>query len=624
MPQDATAALATAERALAASDDPALVLLAQDLADAVAVVSDVAGQLAGYVADLDADPARLAEVLDRRAAITAPRAQVRRPGGGPGRRPRLGRGRRAGRLSELDVSDEALEALDRRARRRPRRGRRAGRRGSRPAAAPPPTGSPPRWARELAGLAMKSATVSFSIDSHPDDPGPEGIDEVALLLAAHPGAPPRPVHKGASGGELSRVMLAIEVVFAGADPVPVMVFDEVDAGVGGQAAGEIGRRLARLARDHQVVVVTHLAQVAAFADTHLVVDKSPDTGAGVTATDIRAVEGEDRVRELARMLSGLSRQRHRAGPRPRAAGRRRRGPRLTPAPGTSGAAPRTGDPTRRAATGAAGRRSAVSCFSSADESAHYGFSVCMLLEHYRDQLRWEDGRRRRARHRRRHGHRRRRRAPCRACGCAASTSARRRSRRPARTSPPAGVADRYTVELGDFFDQADSAGGPPVSTVISNPPYIPAPDRDILMPELWGGVHGNDLVLQLLKAGYDNVIAAVASYSDPVTTVRTAGDLGYRVVNFLAMGLDFGPYSNEPKVRRAHPAALRRGPRLGRRGRLHGRRRPVHPGPRRPRRPRRPAAARLQLPLTRGLDDRPARPRHPGCSRSGRGHRRLA
>ena len=114
------------------------------------------------------------------------------------------------------------------------------------------------------------------------------------------------MHKGASGGELSRVMLAIEVVFAGADPVPVMVFDEVDAGVGGQAAGEIGRRLARLARDHQVVVVTHLAQVAAFADTHLVVDKSPDTDAGVTATDIRAVEGEDRVRELARMLSGLS------------------------------------------------------------------------------------------------------------------------------------------------------------------------------------------------------------------------------------------------------------------------------------------------------------------------------
>jgi hypothetical protein len=112
-----------------------------------------------------------------------------------------------------------------------------------------------------------------------------------------------------------------------------------------------------------------------------------------------------------------------------------------------------------------------------------------------------------------------------------------------------GVADRYTVELGDFFDRADSAAGPQVSTVIANPPYIPAPDRDILMPELWGGVHGNDLALQLLKAGYRNVLVAVPSYSDPETTVRTAVDLGYRVANFLAMGLDYGPYSSEPKVR---------------------------------------------------------------------------
>jgi DNA repair protein RecN (Recombination protein N) len=304
LPQDATAALAIAERALAASDDPTLVLLAKDLADAVAVVSDVSGQLATYVADLDADPARLAEVLDRRAALTA---LVRKYADvGEGVHGVLAWAEDArGRLAELDVSDEALEALE--AARDTARAEladlgaevSAGRR----AAA---EGFAAEVGRELAGLAMKSARVSFSIDTDPDTPGSEGIDEVALLMAAHPGAPPRPVHKGASGGELSRVMLAIEVVFAGADPVPVMVFDEVDAGVGGQAAGEIGRRLARLARQHQVVVVTHLAQVAAFADTHLVVDKSPDTGAGVTATDIRAVDGEDRVRELARMLSGLT------------------------------------------------------------------------------------------------------------------------------------------------------------------------------------------------------------------------------------------------------------------------------------------------------------------------------
>src|SRR4029453_5559779 len=177
----------------------------------------------------------------------------------------------------------------------------------------------------------------------------------------------------------------------------------------------------------------------------------------------------------------------------------------------------------------------VSCFSAADESAHYGFSVCMLLEQYRAQLRWPD-------------------EGVVELGTGDATAMaevvgplpdlRVRSFDISASSVEAaraniaerGVAGRYTVELGDFFDQADAAGGPPVSTVISNPPYIPAPDRDILMPELWGGVHGNDLMLQLLKAGYTNVIAAVASYSDPATTIATAADLGYRVTNFLAMG----------------------------------------------------------------------------------------
>ena len=191
----------------------------------------------------------------------------------------------------------------------------------------------------------------------------------------------------------------------------------------------------------------------------------------------------------------------------------------------------------------------MSCFSSADESAHYGFSVCMLLEQYREQLGWEaDG------------------VVELGTGDASAIAEIVRSMpglrvrgydisahsvaRARRNIAECGVADRYTVELGDFFDQADSSGGPAVSTVIANPPYIPAPDRHILMPELWGGVHGNDLVLQLLKAGYENAIVAVPSYSDPATTVATAADLGYRVANFLAMGLDFGPYSSEPKVAR--------------------------------------------------------------------------
>src|SRR3954452_11757150 len=190
----------------------------------------------------------------------------------------------------------------------------------------------------------------------------------------------------------------------------------------------------------------------------------------------------------------------------------------------------------------------MSCFSSADESAHYGFSVCMLLEQYRQQLGWEDD-----------GIlelgtgdasaiadvvRALPELRVRSYDISAESVARAR-----RNIADRGVADRYTVELGDFFDAADSAGSPRVATVIANPPYLPAPDRDILMPELWGGVYGNDLVLQLLKAGFPNVIAAVASYADPGTSVATARDLGYRVANFLAMGLDYGRYSSQPKVR---------------------------------------------------------------------------
>jgi DNA repair protein RecN (Recombination protein N) len=110
------------------------------------------------------------------------------------------------------------------------------------------------------------------------------------------------VHKGASGGELSRVMLAIEVVLAADDAGVTMVFDEVDAGVGGRAAVEIGRRLAKLARTHQVICITHLPQVAAFADRHLVVSKASD--GSVTRSGVTALDDPGRVRELSRMLAG--------------------------------------------------------------------------------------------------------------------------------------------------------------------------------------------------------------------------------------------------------------------------------------------------------------------------------
>ena len=156
---------------------------------------------------------------------------------------------------------------------------------------------------ELTALAMPHARLS-AVVSPLREYGPHGGDDVEIRLAAHPGAPALPLHKGASGGELSRVMLAIEVVFAGADPVPTFVFDEVDAGVGGKAAVEIGRRLARLARLAQVIVVTHLPQVAAFADTHLVVEKAED-GLGRLQRRHAGWTTPGRVRELSRMLAGL-------------------------------------------------------------------------------------------------------------------------------------------------------------------------------------------------------------------------------------------------------------------------------------------------------------------------------
>ena len=155
---------------------------------------------------------------------------------------------------------------------------------------------------ELDALAMPDSR--FVVRVVPSESiGVHGRDDVALLLAAHPGADPRPIARGASGGELSRVMLAIEVVLAATDPVPTIVFDEIDAGVGGASAIEIGRRLARLAESTQVIVVTHLAQVAAFATHHLAVVK--DSDGTVTASDVRRLAGEERVAEMARLLSGL-------------------------------------------------------------------------------------------------------------------------------------------------------------------------------------------------------------------------------------------------------------------------------------------------------------------------------
>ena len=155
--------------------------------------------------------------------------------------------------------------------------------------------------QELATLAMPNSKLVIEIEK--SDFSQNGADLVSILLASYAGATPRPISKAASGGELSRIMLAIEVVLAGKSPTPTMIFDEVDSGVGGSSAIEIGRRLKKLSEQCQVVVVTHLAQVAAFADNHLVVKK--DSGEGFVESDVTSLSPGSRETELARMLSGL-------------------------------------------------------------------------------------------------------------------------------------------------------------------------------------------------------------------------------------------------------------------------------------------------------------------------------
>jgi DNA repair protein RecN (Recombination protein N) len=300
---DAVTLLGGARQALeaVAEHDPALATLAGRLSEASYLISDVAAELASYTQSLEVDPARLAAVQERRAELTR---LIRAYGDAEpsGLASVLAWAQQASaRLSELAGDDDRIGVLaDEEAKLAETVAGLAKRltelrREAAETFAADVTG-------ELAALAMPHARITVAVNQR-DDFGPHGVDEVELRLAAHPGAPSLPLSKGASGGELSRVMLAIEVVFAGADPVPTFVFDEVDAGVGGKAAVEIGRRLARLARRAQVIVVTHLPQVAAFADNQLVVEKAGD--GSVIHSGITRPDEAGRLRELSRMLAGL-------------------------------------------------------------------------------------------------------------------------------------------------------------------------------------------------------------------------------------------------------------------------------------------------------------------------------
>ncbi|MFT2816862.1 DNA repair protein RecN [Leifsonia sp. A12D58] len=297
---DATALLDSARRQLerAAGHDAQLPPIVDAIANAGFLIADIAAELSSYLAGLDADGARELEIVqERRAELSA---LARKYAGGLDEAIEfLDTG--SARLVELDGDSDRIDQLtaetasdfviveklaEKITKLRTQAAAALGK----------------AVTTELAALAMPDASLIVLIETH-DEFTTTGRDSVKILLQPHAGAEPRALARGASGGELSRVMLAIEVVINATDPVPTFVFDEVDAGVGGAAAIEIGRRLAKLAETAQVIVVTHLAQVAAFAGNHLSVVK--DSDGAVTASSVRQLKGEERAAEMARLLSGL-------------------------------------------------------------------------------------------------------------------------------------------------------------------------------------------------------------------------------------------------------------------------------------------------------------------------------
>lgn len=298
---DVLALLDTARRSLerVGDHDAALPPIAESLSAATIVVTEISAQLSSYLSNLDADGGRELEIVQERRAELS---HLTRKYGTDLDEVLDYLDSGSGRLLELDNDSDRIDAL---------RAEVAADRDQLMAlgerlseirrAAAERLGS--GVTEELSALAMANARLIVDVQDR-SDYSLTGKDQVSILLQPHPGSDPLPLTKGGSGGELSRVMLAIEVVVAANDPIPTFVFDEVDAGVGGASAIEIGRRLAKLSQTAQVIVVTHLAQVAAFANNHLRVLK--DNDGEVTASSVEQLTGDERVSEMARLLSGLA------------------------------------------------------------------------------------------------------------------------------------------------------------------------------------------------------------------------------------------------------------------------------------------------------------------------------
>jgi DNA repair protein RecN (Recombination protein N) len=287
--------LGAAARALENSSDNELRDLGSRLREVTSSASEISAELASFLLDLEADPAQLEQLQLRKAALV----QLER---------RLGLSLDQiieslpswqAELLDLDSSDEQLEHLESQleATLSQLSLAAAGLSKARSEAAGQLAAL---VAQELASLAMQGSRFSVTVSPLGEFEA-SGNDKVEFLLA-NAGSEPRPLAKGASGGELSRIMLAIELVLAGDHPMPTMIFDEVDAGVGGQAAVELGRRLRKLSENAQVIVVTHLPQVAAFA--HQQIQVSKQVSGEITKSSVQLLDPDSRRRELARMLSG--------------------------------------------------------------------------------------------------------------------------------------------------------------------------------------------------------------------------------------------------------------------------------------------------------------------------------
>lgn len=292
----ASSLLGKAGAALLGTEDSRLTTLGEELSAITEQLGTITAELGSYLGDLDADPEQLDKLLTRQQDLK----KLTRKYAGDIDGVLAWRDEAREKLDTIDTSAEALDELAKKVKAAEKELAKAAKKltKARTEAAEKLSAE---VTGELRGLAMPKARIE--VDVRPAQPGPHGADDVELLLAPNDTTPARPISTAASGGELSRVMLALEVILSAGTTGATLVFDEVDAGVGGRAAVEIGRRLAKLARNNQVIVVTHLPQVAAYADTHLHVAKN--VGDDSVTSGVSTLSEEQRVEELARMLAGL-------------------------------------------------------------------------------------------------------------------------------------------------------------------------------------------------------------------------------------------------------------------------------------------------------------------------------